>query len=365
MANQFEQPSEQQFQQLIQEILVVLRGSMTQAELSQKLGYSFNQVGKWEALHTAITWSQFLKLGESVGIPLWSITKSALALSHRSTQSLDSTTDPRITDLLFPFMGLSKEMEIATTLGKSRSAVRRILSQERELDLIEVLRLLNLRPFALQNWLSRFVDVKTLVSFQRQMQRERDLLESLAEIPWSPIVNSALQAERYRQLPHHDEMVLANLCGLSVEQVRAALEKLLSVGAIHIERGLFRNRLTELTLIRSPQMRKFTAFLADHVASHVSASGPKTANPKNPSLTAVRVYPLSEAGARKVAEALVRYHHEISKIVAQDDEAPTHVRATVIHSVDMSLLNRDAADTEQLEPNSDQLSRNSPEPEAH
>lgn len=59
------------YSQLSREIIIHLRGGRTQTELSSLLGYSFNQVSKWESGATLFLWQNFIDLNEALQLP-WS-----------------------------------------------------------------------------------------------------------------------------------------------------------------------------------------------------------------------------------------------------------------------------------------------------
>jgi hypothetical protein len=52
------------FQKLQKEILVALRKGLSQGQVNQRFGYSFNQVYRWEAGITQMSWADFVKFCE-------------------------------------------------------------------------------------------------------------------------------------------------------------------------------------------------------------------------------------------------------------------------------------------------------------
>ncbi|NOT80848.1 MAG: helix-turn-helix transcriptional regulator [Bacteriovoracaceae bacterium] len=58
------------YQLLAQEILRTIRKDLSQRELSQNLGYSFNQVGKWESGATQIKMDDFILFSQSLNIEI-------------------------------------------------------------------------------------------------------------------------------------------------------------------------------------------------------------------------------------------------------------------------------------------------------
>ena len=58
------------YQQLAEQIVRHLRGDITQRQLSANLGFTFNQVGKWESGATQIKWDDFLYLCKILEVPI-------------------------------------------------------------------------------------------------------------------------------------------------------------------------------------------------------------------------------------------------------------------------------------------------------
>ena len=58
------------FNLLREQLLKAVRGPISQADISQKLGFSFNQVYRWEKGITKITWCQFAKLAKACNIDI-------------------------------------------------------------------------------------------------------------------------------------------------------------------------------------------------------------------------------------------------------------------------------------------------------
>src|ERR1041385_2422027 len=58
------------YKTLAEEVLCQLRGELSQRQLSEKLGYTFNQIGKWESGAVRIKWDDFLRLAQVVNVPI-------------------------------------------------------------------------------------------------------------------------------------------------------------------------------------------------------------------------------------------------------------------------------------------------------
>ena len=178
------------YQNLAKEIVVGLRGQLSQRDLSAKLGFQFNQVGKWEAGATLFHWQDFTKLCEVLEIP-WRKHAGEVFLFHSTPEDHSFP----IFSILCQFHGPLDLDDVATALHKSRSSIQRLLHDQVKLDFVDVLRLMDYRPYVLQSWLTRFIALSQLPSAGEKFDHETTMFKSLLSLPWAPIVNAALRLE--------------------------------------------------------------------------------------------------------------------------------------------------------------------------
>lgn len=318
---------------LSREILFQMRGSRSQTELSAQLGFSFNQVGKWEAGATLFHWQDFKNLCEVLQVP-WHQHFQDVFLFH-SSMRLETNS---VVEILSQFFGHASVSEMAIRMGKSRSSMSRLIHDEVKIDFADILRLMDQRPFVLNSWLAKFVDLTKISSLQERVGAESRMFQGLLAIPWAPIVNSALGLRAYQDAKEHSDAYLAIKTGLTEAQVREALEQLLKSNLIEERDGKFHGMVREMTFLRVPEFRKVTQFVGRMITDVFHESARLKPNVNNPSLSASRVYPLSSDASQKVATALVKFHHELSDILKNDKEPKDHVRAILIHSLDLELV---------------------------
>lgn len=321
------------YDSLSKEILIGLRGKRTQRELSKLLGYDFNQVGKWESGATLFHWPDFTKLCDALEIPWRKVTEDTF-LFH----SVENDQPFPIFSILCQFHGPLEVDEIALALNKSRSSVLRLQHDQVKLDFVDVLRLMDLRPYVLQNWLGRFVDLGLLSSGKEKFDLETRLFKSLLSVPWAPVVNAALRLEEYNRLPVHSDEWIAEKTALSSADVKIAIDRLLETGAIYKRGEKYFGLFKEITMLKSPEFRRVTQYLNQSIAKNFKVEAAKKPNLLNPSISSTRVYPVSDEASRAIADAVVEFHHKVSSILKSDAGTKTHVRAIVLHCIDMSIL---------------------------
>lgn len=321
------------YQELSKEIIIGLRGKLSQRDLSSKLGFQFNQIGKWETGATLFHWQDFTKLCDGLEIP-WRKHTQEVFLFH----SLPEDEGFPIFNILCQFHGPLELDDVASVLHKSRSSVQRLLHDQVKLDFVDVLRLMDYRPYVLQSWLTRFIALAQLPAGAEKFERETVMFKSLLSVPWAPIVNAALRLDGYRDLEHHSDQWLSDQTAVSVHDVQIALAKLLETGAIQKRGEKYVGLFQEITMLKIPEFRRVTQYLNETIAAKFSVTGARKPNFLNPSISATRVYPVSSEGSRALADAVVEFHHKVSAILKADQGAKNHVRAIVLHSLDMSAL---------------------------
>ncbi len=95
--------------------LVSLRGRQSARALSQKLGYSSNQISRWESGHSRFSWSDFLDLCERLELPL----------QEAFTEMEFHSTPDDLKAILQYFVPGKKTQEIAKICGVSALTIQR------------------------------------------------------------------------------------------------------------------------------------------------------------------------------------------------------------------------------------------------
>ncbi|MCO5143861.1 MAG: helix-turn-helix domain-containing protein [Oligoflexia bacterium] len=91
-----------------------LRGKRTAAQMSRVLGYSSNQVNRWESSHSLITWESLIDFCIKRDVDV----KKNLYAAFAYTGKVES-----VKDIILFFTGKKLNKEIAETLGISTSTI--------------------------------------------------------------------------------------------------------------------------------------------------------------------------------------------------------------------------------------------------
>ena len=320
------------YSKLVREIFVQLRDGRSQVELSQRLGYSFNQMGKWESGAVSIHWNDFIHLNEVLSIPWQEIYDSVFAF-HADM----SISNAPVFETLSRFFGYANLVEMANLLNKSRSSVSRLLHNQVKIQFADVLQVMDLRPFVLGSWLGKFLKPEALETFAAKYGYEIQAFKGLLSLPWAGIVNACLHLDSYRSLPKHSNEWIAGRTGLTLDQVEEAIRHLSAIGVAYLADMKYISTVHELTLLRVPEFRKVIQFVSQWTTQTYVEERSRVPDLGNPSVSSVRIYPLSAAGGKAMVDALVVFHHQLAEIVKKDKGPKDHVRCLLMHCLDMGI----------------------------
>ncbi len=320
------------YQKLAEEVIRLLRGVLTQRHVSERLGYTFNQVGKWESGFTRMKWDEFFRYAEELGVPMSGHFRYSFWTFHNENELSVASTLRALENGLLSQSAACKS---------ARKQIQKWLVAGTTPDLAEVLKLIGTRPAILFGWLSRFVDVRRLGSIQLLYE---DFLRQRAVLMSNPLcayVNAALQLEAYRDLVRHDERLLAEHSACSVREVRETLAILCSAGFAGFDGDKYVSLGNSFNFsgLRDPRIRGFTKHATDLAAERYSLS-PAAIDPertRNASVSSVRVAALSNAASKKIVELVSKFHNDVAEIIASDTFPKDNVQIFVLHSFASNL----------------------------
>ena len=196
------------------EILTALRGTEAQIHLSRRLGYTFNQVYRWESGQTRMPWGIYLRLaalkGADVKTALWCL------IDYRG--SAEDTA--AITRALVRDMPL---LEASQKSGHSRFQIGRWLSGNSEPSLRCVIAMILSLSSRYLEVLSAMVPNAKLPSLTPLLLRRDRQLSVSYDFPFAPALIGWLQMRRYADVEGPSDTWLAERLGLDQATVQQAL----------------------------------------------------------------------------------------------------------------------------------------------
>lgn len=313
------------YQSLAREIVQHIRGSLSQRELSDKLNYTFNQVGKWESGATQIKWDDFIQICQVQKVPL-----------EQAFRECFWSCSPEFNTAM-TLRALSDTFSAAHPLEASfHTALKKWDSRKSDPDLAEILRLIGTAPAVLLGWLSLFIDCEKIEVLAAPYRKLSCVLNTLSDHPSAAFAHAALRLNAYQSLSFHDETLLAEHSACTRSQLRSTLEHMLSAGMIRFDGQKFYpvSNGPDLSWLNHPKFKTVTHRATLHAAQRFVAN-PNTRPPNlanNVSYASERTACLSNAAAIEISRRILRFHNEVEEIIHSDVLPKNNVQVILAHT---------------------------------
>lgn len=218
-------------EQLSQELMKLLRGSLSQREFGKALGFTSNVAYAWESGRRFPEASVFLK---AVKLAKPSCCQAFLELIAASPElvALRWGTPHFVQKLLVHLAGDASNAEMSSQLKVDRNTFARWLVGETEPRLPDFLKVLETGTQRLLDLVALLVDPAELSS-TRDAYRDLKLQRKLAyDLPWSHALLRGLELTQYRTRAKHSIAELARSVGLSARRAERFLGELQKAGQV-------------------------------------------------------------------------------------------------------------------------------------
>lgn len=213
------------FDLIARELLTAIRGRLSTSRLSQRLGFRYNQVARWESGAKIILWKEFCKLAKVLNLPLARALEINYIYSHKNFANGSA--------ILNDLKGDKTVTDFAKALQRDRLVVSRWLKGETELPLAEFLRALHLVHNNAGEFLNAIVPLTKIPHAEVHLEphlRERRLL---VDSPWIGALLGCLDLEG---CPTHDKVATFahKTFGIPKSTIEAAFVELVRLGILEI-----------------------------------------------------------------------------------------------------------------------------------
>ena len=311
-----------QIDRVKRELLQALRGRRSQEQVSQRLGYGFNQVYRWESGKTRMGWSQFVEYCRVCHRPL------AKALQFVGVEAVESR------ELVRGLVSTaSRPSRLAAVVGVSRFTWSRWSTGRGEPTLDHVLRLIHVYFGLLPEFAARLLgEEKQLPVIQDELDRRARERRTLYATPEAGTVLAALELASYAKLRSHQDAWVAKAAGLDVADARASLQDLKRAGIIEAgDRGLYRVvRATHDTLTDWPGYQRLCMHWKARGMARIKSL---TVAPVLTEVAGYRVFAVSAPALRRIRDLTLRYYHDVRRELDRDTGPAEFVRV-----LDVSIL---------------------------
>jgi transcriptional regulator with XRE-family HTH domain len=309
---------------LVKELLRALRGRRSQRALSQRLGYSFNQVAKWESGHKKILWNEFVDLCTATKTPL------AKSLASHYKYSGESSDASQIISMLIQVNGKSTSA-IGRQLEISRHSLSSWLKSKSYPSVHEVLHLLSLyrggKPHVISFVASLVGNSAMLPSIGDVVAQREGQIALAYQHPWLSAAAECLQLRDYRESAKHIPGFISKHLGISIDEEQMALSFLMKIGAITERNRKFAisgsSVVFQENVLADPNDQegnfRVREYWWEKALTHLRN------RPSWKSLTfAFQTFAVSKEADKKIRDASIRYYQEIERLV-EDDTQPKEI----------------------------------------
>lgn len=313
------------FENLAAEFVRALRGADTQIELSRALGYTFNQIAKWENGEKKLMWSDLIQLCKQKKLDL----QRALKLTFDS----DRITEFDQTLLLEELCGNEPITEFAKRCGEDRLKVTRWLNSSVEMPISIFFKILHRLRNNLDVFLERLVSLQLLPSVWPHFKVQRAFSEILLTKPWTILF---IQLLAHPQCPEVSLVpkFMASYLKLQEAEIESVLDLLIKADVLKVNSKGMVDRPTRRLYLSRERSRDANNFLFS-----VSAKAYEKMTEQNPSLSersaaGFYVFTTSDDSWKKIRTLYRNLFEDIQKVLDADEEDQTRVKMLSLQILD-------------------------------
>jgi transcriptional regulator with XRE-family HTH domain len=211
-------------------LLKAARGKRSQLQLSRRMGFSFNQLYRWESDLTRIHWKEFIHLCEICKVDLKKVLKESISYKADLTRS----------DLFVQHViGFKKIAVLSREVQISRFILSDWSKGRSEPSFDGVLKLLDSRDL-LTNFLEIFPGIELGLELDKKLKSKRAARTFFYENPIAGAAWSCLDLSEYQAASRHTPGFIARHLGISTVEEKQVLDQMEQVGLVVLEKGKYR-----------------------------------------------------------------------------------------------------------------------------
>lgn len=217
------------YNKIATEVIRALRGTYTQMHLSQRLGYTTNQVYRWESGSRSISWNDFVRLCEATQAPL-----------SRAIKITGYTKKPSDTLSLLKHLRAQKSIsELSHSTKLSQHTLANWYGSKSTPHLSHFLlffdKHLNMLTDILE-FLVNLDELKTLHQIHKDTLKKKN---SLHRHPELMSIYAALDLEEYKNMPCHQSGWISRITSIPQKKEKTFLKLMEKNNLIKLENGKY------------------------------------------------------------------------------------------------------------------------------
>lgn len=316
------------YSELKRQLLVALRGTHSQKELSYKLGFSFNQVGKWESNAKILKWTDFHDLCLVSGRPLEGPMREVFLAVH------DDIRNPvTMLNALRAYNSTKSYEELAAALHCHVSVVRRWYSGAVCPEIEAVFALMNLRKGFLSLFISKLTSLDNVPIIQAQNLEDEIDRKIISQDPDMDVIKLCLRLEEYKKLAEHSDSFISERSSLPVAEIRPRLQLLEANGEIIQENGKWKPLKPSSPNLTGDQ-KSFASFRRHWIEKNLRRYQVPEGVPPNlkhrPNFQSCFVFTASKGEVDLIFDILNKCFEEIRQLYSPDPQPEDDIRVLLM-----------------------------------
>jgi transcriptional regulator with XRE-family HTH domain len=309
-------------------LLASIRGNVSQKDLSEKLGFNFNQVHKWEAGTKGMSLEDFSKYCLYFGI---SLDKHFATIFSFFCEGLDQK---EIFEKMYKAFGPVDKKELAELLQVNKSTLYRWFDGKGAPDFALILYWIDKRTQYLPDLIVHLVGEQNSWSIISDKKEVVDRRLKYSQYPLLPAVEGFLHLDSYLNLDEHSNQAIADGLNISIADVVDCLAELVRCEEIIMVNGLYtiNTGKTDIGHVDVASSAKLAKFWTQKCVERFNTEDgiPKgTGNSNN--LWAYRVLPVPAEIEAELKEKLMICLREISELADSYEHGEGQVKALITH----------------------------------
>lgn len=303
------------FKMLVQQALRAMRGRRSSEGVSQKLGYSYNQVHRWESGKVSIGWSEFAEFAEACGIN-FQVAINRIAILYKIKNAHEAS---EIIQALFGDYSIN---EAAKRLGVSRFKVSRWVDgkvEPRAAEMLQVIQFFSGVLIDLYEGLGVVEKVPEMLSRRKQLQA---LEKIFLTYPYAACFLWAFLLKEYKESKTHIRGFAAKRLKIPQSAEDALLKKLTEVEILGLEKGKYvphMKKMNTSTLSRAAQ-REIRKYWLRHGLRFLEEHGEMP--DRSRFLSGYLEFSIPTKLIPRVMERYMAFYREISTLAHLDQSGP-------------------------------------------
>jgi transcriptional regulator with XRE-family HTH domain len=287
------------------EILKSLRGKRSARAFSKQLGFTSNQVGRWESRHARFTWHDFLYVCKKMNVPFPQYVEETWFY-------FEPVTDvKKLTRFLLSGDNITS---LSKAWGVSRPTLNRWLKGKPSPPAGIILALIEEGPLSLDALVSKIVARSRQTAALKKAFRQKEDWRAIYQTPWMIALACLVVTREFKSQGSQLAANLARALGLDERLISQALGVLWANGIVvrnektkEIESGIPYFNLA----IEKDKFSSFAHFWSLFATDFIKRD---LRSPQDPNKCAFMVFNCDSAGYKKIFQAFAKFYREVETI---------------------------------------------------